>query len=127
MPLLHRIPLRLWRLAFAVCLFAVMVLALLPDPDPRLSTGWDKGNHLLAFGVLAFLGCAALRGRWLLVTAGLLGYGVLIELAQDLTGYRYAEWADLLADGLGIGLGLGLFGLHTWLHHRLTFKSGDTP
>lgn len=106
MPLLHRIPLSLWRLAFAVCLLAVLTLALLPDPDPRLSTGWDKGNHLLAFASLAFLGCMALSGRWQVVTAGLLGYGALIELLQGLSGHRFAEWADLLADGLGIALGL---------------------
>src|SRR5690606_16280335 len=62
---LQHIPLWLWRLAFAVCLLAVLTLALLPDPDPRLSTGWDKGNHLLAFAVLTFLGCAAFPGRWL--------------------------------------------------------------
>ena len=127
MPLLHRIPLWLWRLALVICLSAVLILALLPDPDPRLSTGWDKSNHLLAFGVSAFLGCFALRGRWRVVAPGLLGYGVLIEVLQGLTGYRYAEWADLLADGLGIGLGIGLFGLHAWLHNRLTFKPGDTP
>ncbi|MNJ74215.1 VanZ like family protein [compost metagenome] len=48
----------------------------------------------------------ALRGRRLMITAGLLGYGVLIELLQGLTGYRFAEWADLLADGLGIALGV---------------------
>lgn len=106
MHLLHRIPLSLWRLAFTACLLAVLVLALLPDPDPLLSTGWDKGNHLLAFASLAFLGCMALRGRWLMITAGLLGYGVLIELLQGLTDYRFAEWADLLADGLGIALGV---------------------
>ena len=127
MPLLHRIPLWLWRLAFALCLIAVLTLALLPDPDPRLSTGWDKGNHLLAFAVLAFLGCWALHGRWLIVAIGLLSYGVLIEVLQSLTGYRYAEWADLLADGLGILVGLGVFGLQAWLHYRLTFKSGNTP
>lgn len=127
MPLLHRIPLWLWRLAFALCLIAVLTLALLPDPDPRLSTGWDKGNHLLAFATLAFLGCWALRGHWLIVVIGLLGYGVLIEVLQSLTGYRYAEWADLLADGLGILVGLGVFGLQAWLHSCLTFKSGNTP
>lgn len=108
MPPLHRIPLSLWRLAFTLCLLAVLVLALLPDPDPRLSTGWDKGNHLLAFAALAFLGCASLPGRWLTVALALLGYGALIEVAQGLTGYRYAEWADLLADSLGIALGLAI-------------------
>lgn len=110
MPSLQRIPLWLWRLAFAVCLLAVLTLALLPDPDPRLSTGWDKGNHLLAFAVLTFLGCAAFPGRWLPVAVALVGFGVLIELAQGLTGYRYAEWADLLADSLGIALGLVIQG-----------------
>jgi len=108
MPPLHPIPLSLWRLAFALCLLTVFILALLPDPDPRLSTGWDKGNHLLAFAALAFLGGAARLVRRPTVALGLLGYGMLIELLQGLSGYRFAECADLLADGLGIGLGLAI-------------------
>lgn len=119
MPLLRFIPLWLWRLAFVLCLLAVLVLALLPDPDPRLSTGWDKGNHLLAFATLAFLGCAALEGGWLVVFIGLIVYGVLIEVLQGLTGYRFAEWADVLADGLGILVGLGLYALLRAAERRL--------
>ena len=38
-------------------MLAVLVLSLVP-PGPALpTTGWDKTNHLLAFGVLALLGC----------------------------------------------------------------------
>ena len=33
------------------------------------------------------------------------GNGGLIELLQSLTPYRSAEWADWLADGLGLLLG----------------------
>ena len=38
----------------------------------------------------------------------LLGLGALIEVAQGLTGYRDASWADLAADALGVALGWGL-------------------
>jgi len=34
----------------------VLVLALLPSQPPVFTTGWDKSNHLLAFGALAWLG-----------------------------------------------------------------------
>jgi VanZ family protein len=40
------------------------------------------------------------------VLAALLAYGGLIEILQSLTPYRSAEWADLLADGLGLAIGL---------------------
>ncbi|RZA07387.1 MAG: VanZ family protein, partial [Proteobacteria bacterium] len=32
-------------------------------------------------------------------------YGGLIEVLQSLTPDRSAEWADLLADGIGLGVG----------------------
>ena len=38
------------------CVLAVLVLALLPSPPPVFTTGWDKSNHLLAFGALAWPG-----------------------------------------------------------------------
>ena len=68
-----------------------------------------------------------MHGRWLSVALGLLAYGVLIEILQGLTSYRHAEWADLLADGLGILAGLALFGLLRWLQTRYLLKPGDTP
>ena len=44
---------------------------------------------------------------------GILAYGGLIEVLQSFTGYRFAEWNDLLADAMGLLLGWSL-----WLSAR---------
>lgn len=119
MQLLALIPRWLWRLAFLICLISVLVLSLLNDPDPRLSTGWDKGNHVLAFCVLTLLGRWSFPQQALLLAAGLCAYGIAIEILQALSGYRFAEYADLLADALGIALGFGLFASASWAQRRI--------
>jgi VanZ family protein len=106
-----RFPDRYYRSLFFACAVVVFVLALLPPQLPMPSTGWDKANHVLAFCVLGVLGCRAYAGRASRVVLGLLGYGCLIELLQGLTGYRSAEWLDVLADAAGILLGWPLVGL----------------
>ena len=92
-------------LAFGVCVIAVLVLALMPAPPAKLSTGWDKANHLLAFGVMAWLGCKAFERHIFSLLCGLLAYGAVIEMLQSLTPNRSAEWQDWVADGVGILLG----------------------
>ena len=96
---------QLWAWAFATCVLAVLVLALMPSPPQAITTGWDKSNHMLAFGVMTWLGCKALPQRVLIVLLGLMAFGVLIEVAQSHTPNRSAEWLDLLADGVGVFLG----------------------
>jgi VanZ family protein len=98
----------LWRWAFGTCAAAVLALALLPRVPPMVSTGWDKGNHMLAFATLAVLGLWAYPRRSALLLAGLLAYGGLIEILQSFTPNRVAEWPDLVADALGLLLGWGL-------------------
>lgn len=93
---------------------AVMLLSLMPTAVQLPSTGWDKSNHFLAFVVLGWLGMRAFPGRTVAVLLGLLGYGGLIEVLQSLTPSRFAEWGDLLADGLGLLLGTGLAALPRW-------------
>jgi len=100
-------PLLAWRLAFGLCMLAVLVLALMPTNVPVPSTGWDKSNHLLAFSVMALLGHRACPGRTLAVLAGLLAYGALIEVLQSFTPNRSADWQDLVADAVGLALGWG--------------------
>jgi VanZ family protein len=107
MRLLPNFPLSYVRWAFYICLAVVLVLALMP-PRPMPTTGWDKANHVLAFAVLAVLGCRAYLQRDLRVLAFLLGYGCLIELLQGLTGYRSAEWLDVAADAIGLLVGWNL-------------------
>ncbi len=105
----------LWQWAFAGCALAVLVLAIVPAPPPVFTTGWDKSNHLLAFAVMAWLGCHAFPKRVAITLLSLLAYGALIEVLQSFTPTRSAEWLDLLADCLGILLGWGLVWLQTKL------------
>ncbi|MCR6477491.1 VanZ family protein [Variovorax sp. ZS18.2.2] len=93
------------RLGFWGFAIAILVLALVPSSSPIPTTGWDKTNHLLAFAVLAFLGNHAWPGRTVAVLLGLLVYGGLIEVLQSFTADRFAEWWDLLADGVGLVFG----------------------
>lgn len=109
---------RLFKAVFALCALAVMVLSLLPLGPDAPSLGWDKANHLTAFALLAALGCRAYPNRTAAVMTGLLAYGGLIEVLQSFTGYRMAEWADLLADALGLPLGWVLARWLGGLHAR---------
>ncbi|MEO7852771.1 MAG: VanZ family protein [Rubrivivax sp.] len=87
---------------------AIGILATLPKPPVEVTLGWDKLNHGFAFAALALAACLAhphplrLRiGAW----TALLGYGALIEAVQSSVPGRTADWADLLADAIGIGIG----------------------
>jgi len=106
---------RLWRHAFHTLLVLVLVFSLLPPSTPMPSTGWDKSNHLPGFAVLGWLGMKAHPDQGVRVFAGLLAYGALVEVLQSFTPYRFAEWGDLLADGLGALLGAAI----AWLPARL--------
>lgn len=93
------------RVAFWLCVFAVLAMALLPPAPYMPATPWDKANHVLAFAVLALLGCGSYRGRIAAVLLGLLAYGGAIELLQALTPYRTGDATDLVADAIGLLLG----------------------
>ena len=93
------------RWTFWTAALIVGVLSLAPAlPRDLPDTGWDKSNHLLAFALLGVLGRVAYRGRAVAVLVGLLAYGAAIEVLQSFVPTRQAEWADLLADGLGLAL-----------------------
>jgi VanZ family protein len=94
-------------LALFVCVLVVVsYLALTPTPPKAADLGWDKLNHFSAFSTLTVLGALAWRRTPWRVALGLLAYGGLIELLQTQVPGRAADWADLLADGIGILLGL---------------------
>jgi lipopolysaccharide/colanic/teichoic acid biosynthesis glycosyltransferase/VanZ family protein len=101
-----------WRWAFWMCVVAVLVLALIPPVPNMPTTGWDKSNHLLAFTVLTLLVRWAYPSRKLpMLLLMLLAFGGVIEVLQALTPIRFAEWADWLADCLGVLLGWGVLTL----------------
>lgn len=106
-------------MAFWACATVILVLAMAPLTPILPTTGWDKGNHFLAFCVLTLLGWRAYPGRFELVLLGLIAFGGMIEALQSLTAYRSAEWADWLADIIGIGGGLAMRSslLFVYRHH----------
>jgi len=96
---------RLWQTLGWLLVTAVIVLSLLPEPpQPPLITS-DKAQHLLTYAVLMlwFAQAFSARVHW---AAFLVGLGVALEFLQGLTEYRQFEYADMLANTLGVGCGL---------------------
>lgn len=87
----------------------LIYLWLTPSPPEIPVEQGDKIGHVAAFAVL-MLWWAQLyfaRSRWL-IAAGLLALGVGLEFVQERTGYRNFEYADMLADLVGIIAGFWL-------------------
>lgn len=97
-----------WQVLLALLVGAVCFLAFSERPPEQLSSGWDKLNHGAAFATItmtALLACPRRgRGLWL-VLLGVFAFGGLIEVVQGFVPSRSSEWADLLADSLGIVAG----------------------
>lgn len=82
-------------------IIAALTLAPMPAGGPA---GSDKVYHVLAFAALAFP-LPLVRPRWTAwIILGVIAYGGVIEVIQPFFG-RQAEWADLVADGVGAILG----------------------
>jgi VanZ family protein len=90
----------------------INVLALSPAhylPPLEIFNWWDKAQHAIAFAVLAVLAVVAYpevskrRMAFLLIVQG-----VLIEVLQYFSGYRYGDWQDAVSGGVGVLLGLSL-------------------
>ena len=95
---------RLWYALGVALLLLVALASLMPVPD--IGVG-DKSSHLLVYFVLASWFCLLARNHYIVAgsVVALIGYGLLIEGLQGLTGYRYAEWGDVIANAAGCLLG----------------------
>ena len=99
------------KILFWICFVGLNVLALSPAPylPPLLFDWWDKAQHAFGFGTLTVLAVLAYpdvsKRR---IALGLCLQGVLIEVLQYWSGYRYGDWQDAVADAVGVGLGLVL-------------------
>lgn len=95
------------RVMLAVALLCVAWQSLVPADDLLVTPSSDKAAHMGAYaalGTLAVLSVSRWRGvaAWL----GVVTFGLLLEIAQALTGYRSFEWLDLVADAVGTGVGV---------------------
>ena len=95
----------MWYFVGAMMLTGVGVVSLLPVPDVGVS---DKLSHVAVYFVLAgWFSLLVVNRVWLGWTAvGLIGYGMLIEVLQGMTAYRYPEWGDVLANAGGVLTGI---------------------
>jgi VanZ family protein len=96
----------LMRSAWVLAMLVVTVLAMLPVEHLQLPVfdGWDKAQHVLAFAVLTAWALWIWPVSVPRVLLGMLAYGAGLELAQWAVGWRFAEWADLAADAVGVAL-----------------------
>ncbi len=105
--MLHRVWLALGWLWVA----AVFYLSLMPHPPQPISlSGVDKWEHALAYALLMLWFCQVYveRKARISLLLSLVAMGVGIEFLQGMSGYRYFEYADMLANTTGVLIGWGL-------------------
>jgi len=99
-----------FRSLLMICLTAISWLALTSEPLPTGLQRWDKLNHWVAFVILAFLADYSfprVQRNWIKWIC-LATYGLGLEVIQLLSGFRYFETFDLLANIAGISCYLPL-------------------
>lgn len=86
----------------------VLYLSLMPyPPEPMRFPGIDKLQHALAYGLLMLWFCQVYvrRTQRLFAAALLVALGIVVEILQGMTGYRYFEPGDMVANATGVILG----------------------
>ncbi len=95
---------RACQMAFWFSCVSILVLSLVPAERlaPSLFDWWDKAQHAIGFVVLSLLGLTSYPSRRVHVLVGLLIFGAAIEIAQSVTGWRYGDPLDWVADAVGV-------------------------
>jgi VanZ family protein len=98
----------LWLALGWVWIALVIYLSLTPHPPEISVMSGDKVGHMLAyfFLMLWFAQIYYRLGTRIRIAIGLILLGVAIEFAQEQTGYRQFEVADMFADAIGVVMGL---------------------
>ncbi|MEW6613740.1 MAG: VanZ family protein [Pseudomonadota bacterium] len=102
-PALRRV--RLWKALGWLLLAAIVYFSLTADPLlPDTELPVDKLEHFGAYLLLMLLFTQLYPhpGAQRLLGGAFIGLGVLLEFLQGLTGYRLFDYADMLANGLGV-------------------------
>jgi VanZ family protein len=96
--------LRAWKAAIALLATAIVLGSLLPMPETATPAGLDKLEHFFAYFALALLASGiATPARLRVVMARAFALGAAVEgLQAFVTTTRSADWADLLANALGV-------------------------
>ena len=99
---------KVWYLLGGLMLLMVGAVSLMPVPDVGVN---DKASHLVTYfflgGWFSLLATSRVSLGWTI--GGLIAYGILLELLQGMTDYRFAEWGDVLANASGTIAGIMLY------------------
>lgn len=96
-----------FRLGLFSALAAIEYLATTTQSIAIVENMWDKSNHFVAFFVLYLLLANAYPNFSVRTNALLLlVFALQIEIVQHFIEGRYASFADIVADGIGIALGI---------------------
>lgn len=95
------------RLAFLVSGGAIGFLSLLPVSSLPETGVWDKLEHLAAYGWLVVPGLWAFPQKQNVprLVAGVIFYGIMLEVLQSLVPGRHPSFTDIIANSLGVALG----------------------
>ncbi len=114
-----------WLTGGLAMLAVTLYWSLAASPVGLPESDCDKCGHVVVYFVLMsyFAGLVRERRLWLLA-AGLMAYGVGIELLQQATGPRLYEHLDIVANGAGLAIAwlaarLGLARWAAWIEARL--------
>jgi len=96
---------RHWRPISAVLLAVITALSLWPKPPE--APGSDKLHHAIAYAALMFPAALARPKHLWAIFLFYLAWSGAIELIQPYVN-RYGEWADLVANTVGLTVGFGI-------------------
>jgi len=101
----------LWLAILVTIAIALLSLIKIESTQPINIKYLDKLLHLISYVVLSFLWFTAFikSKKIILVFISCIAYGVLLEFLQAQTGYRTYEYADMLANSLGVLIGYLIF------------------
>ena len=102
---------RVWLTLGWLWVAAVFFISLIPlPPQPFILYGVDKLQHALAYSLLMLWFCQVyvVLGTCIRLLLMLVTMGVIIEILQGMSGYRSFEYADMLANLIGVLIGWGL-------------------
>jgi VanZ family protein len=94
-----------WLVGGGLLVALVVYLSLTPHPPVVMTFNEsDKLEHCMAYAALSLWFCqiyVQTRQR-VKVAVALIAMGITIEILQGLSGYRFFEYADMLANSVGV-------------------------